>query len=172
MNPTDLSDLSSQDFRDQTAGKPKFTDQNVEKVKRISTTDSRPESQVLAVIFCVGFEFAVKCCGFRRPEAKIEKIDVNIFEVVCLESYYLIGHSLIPLFLSDRCLAPCDCTPLFFFILVSQGRAFLWLAKDKTMKSNDKYAYMEVAVKHFRVDSKILTSKFWFSLGLISKILV
>ena len=33
------------------------------------------------------------------------------------------------------------------------------------------YAHMEVVVKIFRVDSKMLTSKFWFSCGLISQIL-
>ena len=35
-----------------------------------------------------------------------------------------------------------------------------------------KYAHMDVVVQIFRVDTKMLTSKFWFSLGLISKILV
>ena len=34
------------------------------------------------------------------------------------------------------------------------------------------YTKQLMVVKAFRVDSKILTSKFWFDLGLISKILV
>ena len=43
------------------------------------TTDSRPENQVLAVIFYVDFEFWHKICGFRRPGAKIwKKVDLKI----------------------------------------------------------------------------------------------
>ena len=44
--------------------------------------------------------------------------------------------------------------------------------QGKLKKSNEKYAKMEIVVKLFRVNSKILTLKMWFSHGLISKILV
>ena len=40
------------------------------------------------------------------------------------------------------------------------------------IKDARHYAHMEVVVDLFRVDSKMLTSKFWFSLGLISNIWV
>ena len=35
-------------------------------------------NQVLALIFCADFGFAVKICGFRRPGTKIQKIDLEI----------------------------------------------------------------------------------------------
>ena len=43
---------------------------------------------------------------------------------------------------------------------------------EKAMGKKLRYAHMEVVVNFFRVNSKKMTSKFWFSHGSISKILV
>ena len=61
--------------------------------------DARPENQVLTVIFCVDFEFAVQNCGFRRPEAKVSKKSTSKFRTpFFLESRYLTWNFPIPLF--------------------------------------------------------------------------
>ena len=54
-------------------GKTNFkTMKNLQKNDNVWTwiSDSRPENPAPGVIFCVDFEFEVKICGFRRPEAK------------------------------------------------------------------------------------------------------
>ena len=62
----------------------------------------------------------------------------------------------------------------FFQWLEATGKPYVFLSNRGAPGSflNMSYAQMQIVVKIFRANSKILTSKFWFSLAAISKILV